>query len=542
MRLASGAAAAIAAVLTLLPMILYVRHFPASAPLSMFANDTFYYLDVARNSQGTPFFSFDGAHPTNGFHPVWQGLLYLAVKYRLLDLADPTHALVQLFYGNLAILGAAVFGLALAAARYLRHPWLALLTVCPGWLWFPMALSAPGYLACWSNLNGMETAIGLLFFAAVLLTCGTSALRLHRFAWTCLFLGMMVLSRLDDVFFLLPLLGFLLLRMRRPSRRAAWALASVPLLMIAVYLVYNLHSTGRAMPVSGAAKAALAYRGNLSMLGALFLPAGWDAPRGEAAVGFSIFAEQYMRLLQMLGPMLLAALYLARPRPGCRTPVDALCVGVLLKGAYNFCFVALFDQGFWYYGSSVFTANLVLSLAVDHALTRPLPDALPRAWRWAAVCGEGVFVLLCMNIFVNDKLNNNPGTQMQTVLARRTVLADMVRRSGGGGFIEFDDGILGFATGMGSISGFGLVADPEARLARKQGRFFDLAMARGDSLVMARGAYAIVLEDVSEHARTQPGRELAGIHNSEFLEYTLEPVARDGETDVRLYRLVRRPH
>ncbi len=276
------------------------------------------------------------------------------------------------------------------------------------------------------------------------------------------------------------------------------------------------------------------------MLGALFLPAGWDAPRGEAAVGFSVFAEQYMRLLQMLLPMLLAGLYLAR-RPARRTPVDALCAGVLLKGAYNFCFVALFDQGFWYYGSSIFIANLILSLAVDHALSRTLPPALPSAWRWAAVGGEIVFVLLCTNIFVNDTLNGNRGQQMQTVLERRAKLADMVRSAGGNGFIEFDDGILNFATGMGSLSGLGLVADPEARLARRQGSFFDLAVARGDGLVMARGAYAAVLEDVSEHAPTQPGRELAGIRNSEFLQYALEPVARDGEADVRLYRLVRRP-
>ncbi len=250
--------AAFAMVLTLLPMVLYVRHFPARAPLSLFANDTFYYLDVARNSQGKQFFTFDGAHPTNGFHPVWQGLLYFAVKYRLLDLADPARGLVQLFYGNLLILGVAVFGLALAAARRLRHPWLALLTVCPGWLWFPTALSAPGYLACWSYLNGMETAVGLLFFAAVLLTWKQSAPMGRWFPWTCLSLGMMVLSRLDDVFFLPPVLGYVLFRVERPSRRAAWALAAIPFAMIAVYLLYNLHTVGRAMPVSGAAKAGLA--------------------------------------------------------------------------------------------------------------------------------------------------------------------------------------------------------------------------------------------------------------------------------------------
>ena len=543
LTLTSLLVATVAFLMTLLPMIPFVQHFPLMAPFSMFANDAFYYLDVARNSQGVPFYTFDGTHATNGFHPVWQFLLYFSVKHRWIDLADPAHGLVQLFYFNLAILSAAVFGLALAASRYLKHKWLALLTVCPGWLWFLMAVSAPGYLANWSYLNGMETAVELFFLACVLLSYRPAAPLLQWLPVTSFFLGMMVLSRVDDVFFLFPVLSWIVMRTPRPSRRIAVMLSSIPFVMLAVYLLYNVLTVGRAMPISGAVKAGLALRENLRLLIGMFAPVDWNDAHNKASVGFSMFAESYMRIFQMTFPMLVSALYLARWRAAGRGLVDLLCIGVLLKGGYNFFFVTLFSQGHWYYGVSVFVANLVLSIGLDYAVVSSVGAAgLPRSWRYAAVAGEVLLVLFSMNAFVDFKLNAQPGMQMQLVLERRGQVAQMVRSAGGNGFIEFDDGILGFATDMGSLSGFGLVSDAEARSARKHGHFLDLAVARGDQLVLSRGGYANQLEAFSKQASAQADVELDGIHSAEFREYALQPVATDGATDVRLYRLVRRQH
>ena len=437
LTLTSLLVATVAFLMTLLPMIPFVQHFPLMAPFSMFANDTFYYLDVARNSQGVPFYTFDGTHATNGFHPVWQFLLYFCVKHRWIDLAEPAHGLVQLFYFNLAILSAAVFGLALAASRYLQHKWLALLTVCPGWLWFLMAVSAPGYLANWSYLNGMETAVELFFLACVLLSYRPAAHPLRWLPVASFFLGMMVLSRLDDVFFLLPVLGWIVLRTPRSSRRIAVLLSSIPFVMIAAYLLYNVLTVGRAMPISGAVKAGLALHENLRLLLSMFAPVDWNDAHNKASVGFSMFAESYMRIFQMTFPMLVSALYLARWRAAGRGLLDWLCVGVLLKGGYNFFFVSLFSQGHWYYGVSVFVANLVLSIGIDYALVASagaagLPKLLPRPWRYAAIAGEILLVLFSMNAFVDFKLNAQPGMQMQLVLERRAQVAQMVRSAGGG--------------------------------------------------------------------------------------------------------------
>jgi hypothetical protein len=45
--------------------------------------------------------------------------------------------------------------------------------------------------------------------------------------------------------------------------------------------------------------------------------------------------------------------------------------------------------------------------------------------------------------------------------------------------VERDDGIIAFSTGFPCMSGIGLVDDIEAVRARRDGRFFELAQARG---------------------------------------------------------------
>src|SRR5882672_9277037 len=43
--------------------------------ISWLTDDTFYYLQIARNVAGGAGFTFDGIHRTNGFHPLWMFLL-----------------------------------------------------------------------------------------------------------------------------------------------------------------------------------------------------------------------------------------------------------------------------------------------------------------------------------------------------------------------------------------------------------------------------------------------------------------------------------
>jgi hypothetical protein len=522
---------------TALPCLLYAHRFPDYAPSSFFANDAFYYLDVARNSQQTPFYTFDGTHPTNGFHPVWQFLLYLGVKIGYLDFSHPLDAMRRLYAANLAILSIAWASLSLTIAKHLRHKWLALISVCPGWMWFPVAICAPNYLASWSYLNGMETSVELLFLALALLSYRPSMSPARWMPPMAFLLGMTVLSRLDDVFFLIPLLALFFPRDPPVQMPAARWSALIPVAMIAAYLLYNLKSVGTAMPVSGAAKAGFAAWGNTRELLKVFLPVSWDKPLSLAHLGYSVFAEGFMRCFQMCFPMLVCGLFLYRRRHAPMSLVMALSIGVVLKGLYNFLFVALWSQGHWYYGASVFACNLILAMIVDDMLALRLAKMYPRgtpvALRWTYFCAEALVILFSFNAFANNKLSTGYGFQTEEVLAQRERIMGMLHAFGVARFIEVEDGKLGFATGLHSMSGIGLTLDAEAGLARKRGDFFKLSSQRGYRFILTDGAYADALEQAASHAQ----KGLYGIRDSEFTDYAIRRVADDPRTDVRLYEV-----
>ena len=61
-------AAAAVALAALLPLKLLAR---------LFQDDAFFYLSIARNFAAGKGSSFDGLHPTNGYHPLWMLLLSL---------------------------------------------------------------------------------------------------------------------------------------------------------------------------------------------------------------------------------------------------------------------------------------------------------------------------------------------------------------------------------------------------------------------------------------------------------------------------------
>src|ERR1035441_7033207 len=355
---------------TLLPLLLYLRRCKPFAETSLFQPDAFYYLTVARNSLHTSFYSFDGVHPTNGFHPVWEFLLYHAMRLNLLRPDDPFITLHRLYVGNLLILSIAWALLATFAARHLHRKWLALPTVCPGFLWFVVALTAPFYLANWSYLNGMESSVELLFLGLALASFSMDRTAAFRLPLSMFFLGMMVLSRLDDVFLLLPVLLLVWKSHDEgPRRRVAVALA-LPIVMIAAYLVYNRISVGVFMPTSGSVKAGLGFSQNLYHTYHLVAPGRWSQLVVTGDAGYS---ETFMRIFQMLGPMALCGIYLVRRGRSPWGLIEALCVGVLLKGAYNFINVRTFYQGSWYFGSSIFMANLVIALMWDRTVNLAHP-------------------------------------------------------------------------------------------------------------------------------------------------------------------------
>lgn len=526
------AAAAFSA--TLLPLLLFLRRFPRLAPVAVDAGDSFYYLTVARNSLHTSFYSFDGTYPTNGFHPVWQWLLYLGMRWNVLSPTDPTLTLYRLFIGNALILSVGYGLLTAFAARLLSRRWLAFFAVCPGFLWFAIAPTAPEYLSNWSYLNGMETSVELLCFGLALLIFPTSRGSTLRLLFSAFFFGLTVLSRLDDVFFLLPVFALLwLTRKERPMRQTI-AAAAIPVAMIVAYLLYNHISVGVYMPTSGAVKAGFALRSNLRSLEQVILPIRWFA-----FSDMNWFPEIYLRVFQMVVPAIICSIYIARNGWSKLGIIQALCYGVLLKSLYNFIYVGLFHQGSWYFGASIFIANLIIAIWIDRAMeSHPALKSDPVARSpWLMTAYSALFVSVTFNIYVNHLLGS--GSQaVLNIIDHGNLLRAMVLREGSDRFIEMNDGELAYATGMPALSGQGLVLDPQAGQAIAQGHFFDLALKRKYSLLMASGLYETMIDQLIESDRHGGRQALFVISAKEFDNYRLIPVGFDSMTGVKLYRIV----
>jgi hypothetical protein len=468
------------------PMYLYYRKFRLGAALEFFENDTFYYLDVARNSMGLSFYSFDRVHPTNGFHPLWQYLLAYIVHFKAFSLST-TAGFLHIFLLDLLLTSVGYAALSVFVSKTLRLYWLVPLAICPGLTWFLSAVVSTHFLSAWSYVNGMETGLSLLFFGAALLCFGPRMRSVPALYAGAFFLGLAVLARLDDVFFLIAFFIYAVYGLPYGKMKAALAFVA-PFLMIVAYVTYNRISVGVFLPVSGAAKFGLSLPGNLRQTVFALRPGSWN---------FSLWSELSMRLFQLWFPILLCSGYLivAGKRGGIRSrPVLAcLCTGTLLKGIYNLAFVAIWAQGHWYFGMSIFTCNVVLALALDGLFARALPAERPgrnasvrNALLYSSIA---LFTWFCFEGLIGHNIAEQSAGDTYVIFMHGKNIANDIRKSGeAGSFIELDDGELAFASGIPSVSGFGLSLDSEALRAKRSGHFFDLMEQRGIHTLVAGGA------------------------------------------------------
>jgi len=341
---------------------LYAHRYGSVAALSSLAGDAFYYLDIAARSQHFRGFTFDGEYVTNGFHPLWQWFLSAAAHVGLLHFALPAQTVLRVYKLDLMLLSLAAALFCVGVTYLLGRPWLAILTVAPGPLWLVIALATPEYLSTWYYLNGMESALAWFFFSLTLLA-SVHVLRGHGGIWPALIsvlLAAMVLSRLDEIFLAVSLLSAMLLASTLVSQRQIRSRSSIGLilqwfapftLILGSYLVYNRISVGVFLPLSGVAKAGFAGWYNFRQIIMLLLPVlrGEPPVAIQGGLGYAIFDEQYMRILQIVLPLTVCAVEWLRLRRESTSPetilIRGLCVGVALKAAYNFLFVGTYHQG-----------------------------------------------------------------------------------------------------------------------------------------------------------------------------------------------------
>lgn len=525
------------------------------------ADDAFYYLAIADHSADAPHFTFDGTHPTNGFHPLWQYALTLG--FRLPGLEGEAQ-IWFVFATSLALVAAGTGLFAIAVLHSIRNVSLALLAAVPGLYWWLVPSANPGLGSQWTFVNGMESPVSIFLFgvlAWLLVNRGmlNGPASPRTTACIAFLLSLLTLSRLDDVFLFVPFGVWLALRApsRRVLIRSGAAGIAVPAALVGGYLLFNVYYAGIALPSSGTEKAGGLVDGLLrngyGVLTSLF--PGADVR--DVAPG--VWADETWHIAQMLVPAAAALFWLMTAGPRLsRTFADEtayhhalLCTFsayVLIKTGYNFCFVGLWHQGHWYYPLNLMIFNWLLATiaagVVDaggvHRFLRPL-----RLGRWSVSLPSlapvfcVLWILLGANVFANVKAQR-PAPSSFAFWSQRDAIGDaVVARCPGCGILSFDDGIVGYALPVPTMNGIGLTLDRNALAAKRRGELLALAHRRGHRLLVSV-SYPIASDLSAANLRER----LAGYRHlrSEDLEgWNFEIVFRDPASGATFVRFEPRP-
>ncbi|MBI2612506.1 glycosyltransferase family 39 protein [Candidatus Kaiserbacteria bacterium] len=211
------------------------------------SDDSFYYFQIARNIAEGLGSTFDGVNPTNGYHPLW----LIAVLPFFSALSDGSAYDIVPIQGVLALsalLYVATGAVLLAIIRrYTKSAWVKA-GALGFWFLNPFLL--------YQMLNGLETPLSV-FFIALLFLAGIRVAELpstRRFIETGIVGGLMMLSRLDTVFYFLGFLAYLVYRNRvRRSVRPVLISGIAATLVVAPWLLWNAVNFGTVITSSSVA-------------------------------------------------------------------------------------------------------------------------------------------------------------------------------------------------------------------------------------------------------------------------------------------------
>ena len=506
------------------------------------AADAFYYLAIAKNAFLHGSVSFDQVHPSNGFHPLWQLLVTGCFAVSRAFGSERMASVLALLLGACAIAGA----LALLASALCRssqdgrlHPAFATLpfggfAIVAATLWLAVQpdTTLPVFGSLWSYVNGMESGIAMLFWAAAARTFVARNSTSRTFAAYGALLAMMVLSRLDAVIIALPLLlaGAALGRTRSAARRSLWYLAlafSAPLLL---YMTANALLFGSAIPLSGSQKS----------LFPRITPANvdWivDLLDGKGPIRFAAV----WRMLHLVGPAVFAGLsivwmfkariaawgirlQLRKGRKRFDVFLVATALGVLLLTAYNLFYVHPWNQGHWYFPISTLFASVFLVRVVALALpTAGRSRTWSRSTLVVAPALAGAFFM-----FFHHKPEHH--RRYATFYLKE---ADRVKQFYAGKpprIVSYDDGIVAYATGFPTMNGFALATDKAAARAKRKGKLLELALTRGYDRIASVGYLDAkrLRPQANSHDAAQFVRPVVYDQNTKPYTFQIEYLAQD---------------
>jgi hypothetical protein len=232
----------ISAVMMNAPIVWHVAR-GSRAHLGFFADDFFYYTVVADRFVSSGHLTFDGVHPTNGFHPLWFAILALI---RLLSggVGGAFYVVLAVVDALLAVVTFEVYvrlGRAIGVRRSIAF-------VCAAFMVVPLN----EFFA-----DAMETNVAVPLSAALLLAVArTNELLPRRAAAIGLLSSLVVLARLDLVILVALMVAgwaFCARESFAAKGRAALAFGAGGLLF-PIYCAFNVLAFGALLPTSAAAK------------------------------------------------------------------------------------------------------------------------------------------------------------------------------------------------------------------------------------------------------------------------------------------------
>jgi Dolichyl-phosphate-mannose-protein mannosyltransferase len=444
-----------------------------------FADDAFYYLEIARRFGDSPWPTFDGRHITTGFHPLW---LFLLVGLEKCLPDDPwLIARVARFVSAMFLLGAiVVFG---RLVGRLGGPRAGAITI---------ALLAGSPFAARLGLLGMESPLSALLVALLLSELFGGR---QRPVAAGILAGLAVLARLDTVFFLAAAAVVHTWKSRRlgpPTLATAVAACVVSPCLSWFYLETGHLTTNSAAMKSLVVRldADLLYGGRLSVgyfLWGLrcFVENARDILRTvfggivQAGVAISLGAAplpgQTGAARKLIAPsivLLVAAGWaLARRAPQKAEPDNAAALRPLLLALTVGTAAHLVATSFlvpgqsagWYWASSIMTVALALAwFQMRHARGARVVESLA----WANVLSALVLVVATITGYVRGKYDERPLfiTTMTELAADLERLVPEGERVG-----SCNAGVIGYVSRRGIVNLDGLVNGWSYKEAREKG-------------------------------------------------------------------------
>ena len=334
-------------------------------------DDSFYYLRIAQQIAAGAGSTFDGLHPTNGYHPLW---LLLLVPIFWLSSDTGTVLLVVM---ALQIAGFVIgVGLFYRTARLGSGPFAASLAVL---LWIAVHCSY-GMI-----LSGMEyglQTLGLLAVAYVYLRCFARELPDRQAPYWLLggLLSLTFLARIDTLL-LAAIIGLILIwRMIRigmdRSRTGQLIALCTPIILIAVgYLIANIAIFGHPLPVSGAIKQGWSM--GLLARDPLYLTHGWWAAKLQQLTWPLLHLRRSYAFPLMLGTLGIGGVFVitllgsrqAWWQTWRRTTLQPWLPFLLFAVAQMLSYALMYHGGYsfqpWYYVMPFWLATLFVAVLVD---------------------------------------------------------------------------------------------------------------------------------------------------------------------------------